>query len=114
MESIAENLKRYRKAKKWTQAKVAKRIHVDRTTYTRYESGRILPSLDTCIRLCLALDITPNALMGWGDSEEPAVPSPEECKAAAQPFPTGLSEEEIDDVGRKIKKLFLETGCDEK
>lgn len=113
IENIATNLKRYRKAKRWTQDKVAKRIHVDRSTYTKYESGSAVPSLDTCIRLCLALDVSPNELMGWGDAADTLVsPTEEECEAALQPFPAGLSEEEIDTVAEKIKEMLLEISRD--
>ena len=104
---VAENLKRYRKAKKWTQEKVAKRVHIDRTTYSKYESGNATPSVETCIRLCLALDISPNELMGWGDATDLVVtPTEEECAAALQPLPAGLSEEEINLVAEKIKKIL--------
>ncbi len=113
IENIATNLKRCRKAKKWTQDKVAKRCYIDRTTYTKFESGSAVPSLDTCIRLCLALDVSPNELMGWGDATDTLVsPTEEECEAALQPFPAGLSEEEIDTVTEKIKEMLLEISRD--
>jgi len=66
---ISENLRRIRKEKGWTQEKLAERIHVDRTTYNKYESGKVDPPLDICIYLCVVLDTNPNELMGWGTPE---------------------------------------------
>ena len=65
MKMVAENLRRYRKALDLTQAQVAQRIQVDRTTYTKYESGAVEPSIATLRTLCNVLQVTPNDLFGW-------------------------------------------------
>ncbi len=64
---IPKNLLRRRLEKGMTQQEVADRIHIDRSTYSKYESGKVDPSLDKCIFLCIVLDMDPNELMGWGD-----------------------------------------------
>ena len=65
MKTFAENLRRYRKVCGLTQAQVARRIQVDRTTYTKYESGAVEPSIATLRTLCDVLQVTPNDLFGW-------------------------------------------------
>ena len=67
MEKIADNLKALRKKKGWSQAKVAERVPIDRTTYCKYESGRVEPPLSVCRMLCVVLDTTPNELLGWDE-----------------------------------------------
>jgi transcriptional regulator with XRE-family HTH domain len=47
-----------------TQADVAERIGVATEVYGRMERGRMLPSVPTLLRLCLALRCTPDELMG--------------------------------------------------
>ena len=62
---MCEVLKKARECKGYTQEALADRIHVDRAAFARYESGEEEPSLDTCIYLCVVLDVTPATLMGW-------------------------------------------------
>lgn len=42
---IGEKLKSCRKRMGMTQEQVAESLHVDRTTYTKYETGQSLPSI---------------------------------------------------------------------
>ena len=70
---IAENLRKRRKEKGWSQRHVADRIHVDRTTYSKYESGKTDPPLEKCIFLCIVMDMSPNQLMGWGSGAKSPV-----------------------------------------
>lgn len=65
MEKLAENLKRIRQERGMTQAQVAKRIPVDRTTYTKYENGIAEPHLGNLVKLCDVLQVSPNELLGW-------------------------------------------------
>ena len=66
METFGQRLKRLRKAKGWTQQRLAERIHVDRTTYSKYENDIVEPPMEVWLYLCFALDTNPNDLMGWG------------------------------------------------
>lgn len=59
-----EQLKFFRKRLHWTQADVASRIGVDRSTYTKYENGQSEPSLDMIQRLADLFDVSIDALIG--------------------------------------------------
>ena len=50
MQSFAEQLNAVRKQRNITQEQLAERMNVSRTTISRWESGKIMPDLDT-IRL---------------------------------------------------------------
>ena len=65
MKNVAENLRRYRQTKKLTQEQVAQHLHIDRTTYNKYEAGVVVPPLEACVTLCAILGITPNDLLDW-------------------------------------------------
>lgn len=67
MDELGRKLKELRKEKGWSQAKVAARLPIDRSTYCRYEQGLVEPPLFICRMLCTVLDTTPNALLGWDE-----------------------------------------------
>jgi transcriptional regulator with XRE-family HTH domain len=58
-----------------TQAEAASRVGVAHAVYGRIERGQMLPSVPTLFRLCSALGISANALLGL-DSAEPFVLPP--------------------------------------
>lgn len=64
MKIIGENLKRLRLSKGWSQEKLAKRIGIHRTTYTKYERGLVDPPLMQCVHLCAVLRTDMNELLG--------------------------------------------------
>ena len=66
METFGKRLRRLRRAKGWTQQRLADRIHVDRTTYCKYENDTVEPPMEVWLYLCIVLDTNPNELMGWG------------------------------------------------
>ncbi|WP_375757989.1 helix-turn-helix domain-containing protein [Corallococcus exercitus] len=47
-----------------TQAEMAKRVGLAHSVYSRMERGRMLPSVSTLQRMCGALGVTPDELMG--------------------------------------------------
>ena len=57
MQHFAENLKRERLARSWTQNDLADRAHVNVSSITAYEQGRRTPPLDVAQRLAEALDV---------------------------------------------------------
>lgn len=61
---LGENLRRRRKAKGYTQEKMAKAFGVHRTTYTKYEAGITEPPLDTLCRMADFLGCTVDSLLG--------------------------------------------------
>jgi transcriptional regulator with XRE-family HTH domain len=60
-----------------TQEQAAERIGVVTEVYGRMERGKILPSLPTLVRLCKALGIDANPLLGFSASRPPRWLAPE-------------------------------------
>lgn len=65
------NLQRARKIKGLTQAQVAKLINVDRSTYTRYESGEIQPDNDKLRKLAAIFESSSDYLLGINQIGDP-------------------------------------------
>ena len=61
-------LKEYRMKKGLTQQELADLINVHRVTIAEYESNRVEPTLDKIIKISIALDITPNDLIGYNET----------------------------------------------
>ena len=48
-----------------TQDELAKIVNVNRVTIAEYESNRVQPTLDKIIKMSIALEVTPNDLLGY-------------------------------------------------
>ena len=64
MEILGKRLAMRRKEMGLTQEKVATRVKIDRTTYTKYEKGRVDPSLEILCSLAQVLDCSVGWLLG--------------------------------------------------
>lgn len=64
MTDFAKNLRKYRKQKKISQAKLAEKLNYGYTAIGNYESGRNEPSFNDLIRLAEELDVTLDELVG--------------------------------------------------
>lgn len=53
-------LSEYRKSKHISQLELAKKVNVSRQTINMIENNKYNPSLNLCINICLALDVTLN------------------------------------------------------
>lgn len=62
--TFAQNLKRLRKQKGFSQAQLASLLHYGSTAIANYEAGRNEPSFDTLIQLAHFLDTTTDELLG--------------------------------------------------
>ncbi len=60
---IGRRLAAFRKGKKLTQEKLAERTDLANNYISNIENNRSIPSLETLVKLCTALDITPNDLL---------------------------------------------------
>lgn len=60
---IARNLKRIRESKELTQAQVAERANINRVTYSRLETARNIVTLQSLLKLAVALDVTADELL---------------------------------------------------
>ena len=56
MEKFGEQLSAARKAKKYTQEQLAEKLSVSRTNISRWESGKMMPDLDTIKQLSRILE----------------------------------------------------------
>lgn len=57
------NLKFYRQNSGLTQKQVADALHIERTTYTYYETGKTLPSIFTLMKLAKIYNVSVEQLM---------------------------------------------------
>jgi transcriptional regulator with XRE-family HTH domain len=84
-----------------TQADVAERIGVATEVYGRMERGKMLPSVPTLLRLCMALRSGPHELMGLASMEGSGKSSP-----WADEVPEGLDDTpEMRRVLRSLRRL---------
>ena len=63
MNTLGENLKKYRLKEKYMQETVAEYINKSSRTYSRYETGTLKPDIDTLIMLREAKDNTKNSFL---------------------------------------------------
>lgn len=68
-----------------TQEEAAERVGVATEVYGRMERGNMLPSLPTLVKLCQALGIDANPLLGFSASQPPAWLLPETPSEAEPP-----------------------------
>ena len=64
MSSVANNIKRLRKEKGWTQVKLSLEAHVSQQAISFIESGRNEPSADMIRALATAFGVTASEIMG--------------------------------------------------
>ncbi|MDR1628773.1 MAG: helix-turn-helix domain-containing protein [Oscillospiraceae bacterium] len=62
-ELLGLRLSNIRKQQKLTQEKLAEKTNLANNYISNIENGRSIPSLETLIKLCEALEITPNDLL---------------------------------------------------
>lgn len=66
-DKLAKNIKRYRKEKNWTQAKLAEEANISLMSVRRYETvgdGNREPKFETIQKIAKALDISTSELYG--------------------------------------------------
>ena len=63
--AFGDNLRKIRIRKGYTQEEMAKLLYINRTTYTKYETGDNEPDLQTLQRLCELLEVDYNTLLNY-------------------------------------------------
>ena len=63
LNTIGSNLYKVRKAKGLTQAEVAEKADLSDRTYADIERGNTVMRIDTLLKICTALRITPNEIL---------------------------------------------------
>ncbi len=68
---IGKRIANARKERGLTQGKLAEKADISNTYLSHIETNRSIPSLETLVAICDALDITPNhLLLGISDSQD--------------------------------------------
>lgn len=65
MDKLKNNLKELRKQKKLTQQAVSEILKIDRTTYSKYETGDSEPSIETIIKLADIFEASIDEIIGY-------------------------------------------------
>lgn len=66
---VAEKLRHYREACVLSQKQVADALNIERSTYTKYETGDSEPNLTTIVKLAAIYNISPVELLPEVDSD---------------------------------------------
>ncbi len=64
--AIGERIREVRKERGWSQADLGKKIGTDSQYVSRYETGRITPSVDALVRLADVLEVSTDYLVRDG------------------------------------------------
>lgn len=62
---FGEHLKDLRFEKGYSQAEIAKMMCIDRTTYTKYETGKSQPDIEKLKKLCEIFEVDYNTLLDY-------------------------------------------------
>ena len=60
---IGRRLAEIRKSRGWTQERLAEQTDLSNNYISNIENNRSIPSLETLVKLCEAIDITPNDVL---------------------------------------------------
>lgn len=69
---IGSRISALRRAKNWTQEKLAEKADLSNNYLSNIENNHSIPSLETLMKLCVALDVTPNDLLMGCSAQEKA------------------------------------------
>ena len=70
MSKVNENIAKFRKFRKMTQADLAKQLGKSKNSVSNWESNGNTPDLDTIEKICKILRVSPNELFGWTENRE--------------------------------------------
>jgi transcriptional regulator with XRE-family HTH domain len=68
---LGERIKNLRKEKKWHQAELAEKINADARQISRYEKGKINPSVETLVRISQVFDVSVDYLLKENAPKKP-------------------------------------------
>lgn len=101
MEKFGEQLSAARKAKKYTQEQLAEKLSISRTNISRWESGKMMPDLDTIKQLSRILEYNFFAV----DLGTPAEALPESPAPSAEPTASPSADDCIKLEGKSSTSL---------
>jgi len=67
---IGERISALRRSRKWTQEKLAERSDLSNNYISNIENNHSIPSLETLMKICIALEVTPNQLLLGSSAQE--------------------------------------------
>ena len=71
MTEFAKNLQSLRKKANLSQEDVAEYLHLSRQAISKWEQGQSTPDVETCLKLCEVLKVSPNQLLlGFDNPKE--------------------------------------------
>ncbi len=112
-QSFGKNLLKYRKLCNFTQQQIADLLNLNRTTYTKYETGVSEPSFDILKKIAAIYGVDINSILGSGnfapkltDSYMPINSLTDEEKELVGIFRI-LSDEEKSDFMKKAREIKL-------
>ena len=69
MEKFANNIRRLRIEKGWTQAEIARKAKISKSSLSNYENEKQLPGIYKVYRIAEALEVSESYLLGIADKE---------------------------------------------
>lgn len=70
MTAFAKHLQTLRKKANLSQEDIAEHLHLSRQAVSKWEQGQSTPDVETCLKLCEALKVTPNELLLGSDNPD--------------------------------------------
>lgn len=111
--SLGQRIKDRRKEKKFTQIEVARRLGIDNTTISKWESDVYEPDADTLAKLAELFDTTSDYLLGLTNDPSPTKkdtkndsPLPDYVQAWLRADSSGLTEEEKRELAEDLADYF--------
>ena len=65
MTIFSKNLKKALKDRNMTLSSLANKLNLHRTNVCRWTTGKVVPRIDTLMKICEILEISPNELLGY-------------------------------------------------
>ena len=62
--NFGDSFKRFRQERGLTQQQIADTLHIHKQAYQRYESGRVIPSIEVLVKIADAYDLSTDYLLG--------------------------------------------------
>lgn len=72
MRSLGKNLRKRARELNLSDAEVARRIGLTEQRYGNYVRGEREPDLETLVRICQTLEMSPNEALGWETAPTPS------------------------------------------
>ena len=107
---FSERLTETRKDRGYTQQSIADALGVERTRYTKWESGKSYPSFDILVSICDLLNISADYLMGMIDekryfpNKKPAELADLDVESVTKTNSDPLTPDEVEAVRRLLER----------